>query len=145
MDANKCLMTGVWYSYFLRGSARAWQVQRWILTACSCAYVCACLCEIMNVIMHIVNILLCLFRYQICKLCWMSWYICVSYLRQSLANREWSGGQSTQVISVVTGTGPDPEFYLCVGHFEFTSFCWCGYNLPSCQVTFPLKTLIDMS
>jgi hypothetical protein len=33
MDANKCLLTGAWYSCFLRGSASAWQIQRWMLTA----------------------------------------------------------------------------------------------------------------
>ena len=32
-DANKCLLTGDWYSCLLRGSARAWQIQKWVLTA----------------------------------------------------------------------------------------------------------------
>jgi hypothetical protein len=29
-DANKCLMTGTWYS-LLRGSASAWKIQKWML------------------------------------------------------------------------------------------------------------------
>ena len=33
VDANKCLQTGAWYSYLLRGSASAWQIQRWMLLA----------------------------------------------------------------------------------------------------------------
>ena len=33
VDANKCLLTGVWYSCPLRGSASAWQIQKWMLTA----------------------------------------------------------------------------------------------------------------
>jgi hypothetical protein len=33
VDANKCLLTGAWYSCLLRGSARAWQIQRWMLSA----------------------------------------------------------------------------------------------------------------
>jgi hypothetical protein len=32
VDAKKCLLTGAWYSYLLRGSARTWQIQRWRLT-----------------------------------------------------------------------------------------------------------------
>jgi hypothetical protein len=32
VDANKCLLTGAWYSCLLRGSASAWQIQKWILT-----------------------------------------------------------------------------------------------------------------
>ena len=31
-DANKSLLTGAWYSCLLRGSARAWQTQKWMLT-----------------------------------------------------------------------------------------------------------------
>jgi hypothetical protein len=33
VDANKCLLTGAWYSCLLRGSASAWQIQKWMLTA----------------------------------------------------------------------------------------------------------------
>jgi hypothetical protein len=33
MSANKCLLTGGWYSSLLRGSVNASQTQRWILTA----------------------------------------------------------------------------------------------------------------
>jgi hypothetical protein len=33
VDANKCLLTGAWYSYLLRGSVSAWQIQKWVLTA----------------------------------------------------------------------------------------------------------------
>jgi hypothetical protein len=33
VDANKCLLTGVWYSCLLRGSGCAWQIQMWMLTA----------------------------------------------------------------------------------------------------------------
>jgi len=32
-DAKKCMLTGAWYNYLLRGSARAWQIQRWMLAA----------------------------------------------------------------------------------------------------------------
>jgi len=32
-DAKKYFLTGAWYSCLLRGSARAWQIQRWMLTA----------------------------------------------------------------------------------------------------------------
>ena len=32
-DANKYLLRGVWYSCLLRGSATAWQIQRWMLAA----------------------------------------------------------------------------------------------------------------
>jgi hypothetical protein len=32
-DAKKCLLTGAWYSCLLRGSARAWQIQKWMLVA----------------------------------------------------------------------------------------------------------------
>jgi hypothetical protein len=31
VDANKCLLTGAWYSCLLRSSAIAWQIQRWML------------------------------------------------------------------------------------------------------------------
>ena len=31
-DTNKSLMKGAWYSYLLRGSASAWQTQKWMLT-----------------------------------------------------------------------------------------------------------------
>jgi hypothetical protein len=31
VDAKKCLLTEAWYSCLLRGSARAWQIQRWML------------------------------------------------------------------------------------------------------------------
>ena len=31
-DANKSLLTGAWYSCLLRGSASAWQIQKWMLT-----------------------------------------------------------------------------------------------------------------
>jgi hypothetical protein len=31
VESNKCLMTGAWYSCLLRGSASAWQIQRWML------------------------------------------------------------------------------------------------------------------
>jgi hypothetical protein len=30
VDANKCLLTGAWYSCLLRASDSAWQIQRWI-------------------------------------------------------------------------------------------------------------------
>ena len=33
VDANKCLLTGVWYSYVPRGSATFWQIQRRMLAA----------------------------------------------------------------------------------------------------------------
>jgi hypothetical protein len=33
MDANKCMLLGAWNSCLFRGSARAWQMKRWILTA----------------------------------------------------------------------------------------------------------------
>jgi hypothetical protein len=33
VDANKCLLTGAWYSCLLRGSASAWLIQKWRLTA----------------------------------------------------------------------------------------------------------------
>jgi hypothetical protein len=33
VDASKCLLTGAWYSCLLRGSANAWQIQRWMLLA----------------------------------------------------------------------------------------------------------------
>ena len=29
-DAKKCMLTGAWYSYLLRGIARSWQIQRMI-------------------------------------------------------------------------------------------------------------------
>jgi hypothetical protein len=32
VDTNKCKLTGAWYSYLLRGSVRAWQIQRYVLT-----------------------------------------------------------------------------------------------------------------
>jgi hypothetical protein len=32
-DANKILLRGAWYSCLLWGSASAWQVQKWMLTA----------------------------------------------------------------------------------------------------------------
>ena len=32
-DAKKSLLTGAWYSSLLRGSASAWQIQKWMLTA----------------------------------------------------------------------------------------------------------------
>ena len=32
-DAKKCLLTGAWYSCLLRESSRAWQIQRWMLSA----------------------------------------------------------------------------------------------------------------
>ena len=32
MDANKCLLTGAWYSCVLKGSASVWQIQRWMLS-----------------------------------------------------------------------------------------------------------------
>jgi hypothetical protein len=32
MDANKSLLTGDWYSCLLRGSASAWQIQKWMIT-----------------------------------------------------------------------------------------------------------------
>jgi hypothetical protein len=32
VNAKKCLLTGTWYGCLLRGSARAWQIQRWMLT-----------------------------------------------------------------------------------------------------------------
>jgi hypothetical protein len=31
--ANKSLLTGIWYRCFLRGSASAWQIQKWMTTA----------------------------------------------------------------------------------------------------------------
>ena len=31
VDARKCLLSGAWYSCLLRVSARAWQIQRWML------------------------------------------------------------------------------------------------------------------
>ena len=31
-DANKSLLTGDWYSCLLRGSANAWQIQKWMFT-----------------------------------------------------------------------------------------------------------------
>jgi hypothetical protein len=33
MDANKCLLTGPWYSCLLRGSTTVWQIQSWMLSA----------------------------------------------------------------------------------------------------------------
>jgi hypothetical protein len=30
VDANKCLLTGTWYSCLLRGSASAWQIKKWM-------------------------------------------------------------------------------------------------------------------
>jgi hypothetical protein len=33
VDANKFLLSGAWYSCLLRGSASAWQLQRWMLSA----------------------------------------------------------------------------------------------------------------
>jgi hypothetical protein len=33
VDANKCLVTGAWYSCLLRGSASAWQIQKRMLIA----------------------------------------------------------------------------------------------------------------
>jgi hypothetical protein len=33
VDAKKCMLTGAWYGCIIRGSARAWQVLRQILTA----------------------------------------------------------------------------------------------------------------
>jgi hypothetical protein len=33
VDANKCLLTGAWYSCLLRDSASAWHIQKWMLTA----------------------------------------------------------------------------------------------------------------
>jgi hypothetical protein len=30
VNAKKCLLTGYWYSCLLRGSVRAWQIQRWM-------------------------------------------------------------------------------------------------------------------
>ena len=33
VDANKCLLMGAWYSWLLRGSVSAWQIQTWMLTA----------------------------------------------------------------------------------------------------------------
>jgi hypothetical protein len=33
VDASKSLLTGVWSSCLLRGSASAWQIQQWMLTA----------------------------------------------------------------------------------------------------------------
>ena len=32
-DAKEPVLTGAWYSCLLRGSARAWQIQKWMLTA----------------------------------------------------------------------------------------------------------------
>jgi hypothetical protein len=36
VDAKTYLLTGAWYGCLLRGSARAWQMQRWTLTANHC-------------------------------------------------------------------------------------------------------------
>jgi hypothetical protein len=33
VDAKKCMLIGSWYNCLLRSSARAWQIQRWMLTA----------------------------------------------------------------------------------------------------------------
>ena len=33
LDANKCLLTGAWYSCLLRSSTSAWQIKRWMLSA----------------------------------------------------------------------------------------------------------------
>ena len=33
LDANKCLLTGAWYSCLLWSSTSAWQIKRWILSA----------------------------------------------------------------------------------------------------------------
>jgi hypothetical protein len=33
VDARKCMLTGAWCSCFFRGSLRAWQIQRWMLSA----------------------------------------------------------------------------------------------------------------
>jgi hypothetical protein len=33
VDANRSLLTGAWYSCLLRGSASAWLIQKWMLTA----------------------------------------------------------------------------------------------------------------
>ena len=33
VDANKCLLTGAWYSCLLRGSASTWQIEKWMLSA----------------------------------------------------------------------------------------------------------------
>jgi hypothetical protein len=33
VDANKCLLTGAWYSSLRRGSASTWQIQKWMLPA----------------------------------------------------------------------------------------------------------------
>jgi hypothetical protein len=33
VDAGKCLLMEAWYGCLLRGSARAWQTQRWMLPA----------------------------------------------------------------------------------------------------------------
>ena len=33
VDVNKSLLTGAWYSYLLKESASAWQIQKWMLTA----------------------------------------------------------------------------------------------------------------
>jgi hypothetical protein len=33
VDAKKCMLTGAWYSCLLRGSARAWQIQRQMVAA----------------------------------------------------------------------------------------------------------------
>ena len=33
VDANKCLLTAAWYSFLLRVSASAWQIQRWMISA----------------------------------------------------------------------------------------------------------------
>jgi len=32
-EAKKCMLTGAWYNCLLRGSARACQIQRWVLAA----------------------------------------------------------------------------------------------------------------
>jgi hypothetical protein len=33
VETNKSLQTGTWYSHLLRGSASAWQILKWMLTA----------------------------------------------------------------------------------------------------------------
>ena len=33
VETNMCLLTETWYSCLLRGSAIAWQIQKWMLTA----------------------------------------------------------------------------------------------------------------
>jgi hypothetical protein len=32
VDANKCLMTGAWFSYVLRAFVSSWHIQKWMLT-----------------------------------------------------------------------------------------------------------------